>query len=161
VLLALYSNPQPGGVPILVAFYDMHGLQWDYSFPHLSSTEVKNAWTPPLQHTPSWRGTSLSTGTTLPLLYLYTHTHTHTHIYIYAHVCCAFGTRFVCGEGTTGHMSWVILSALLSKTYFFSSLRIIFQNRIHNVMNTHDLQMCPLLHGSDANHRGGSDTSTT
>jgi hypothetical protein len=20
-------------VPILVAFYDMHGLQWDYSFP--------------------------------------------------------------------------------------------------------------------------------
>jgi hypothetical protein len=32
-LLALCSNPQPGGVPILVAFYDMHGLQWDYSFP--------------------------------------------------------------------------------------------------------------------------------
>jgi hypothetical protein len=31
--LALCSNPQPGGVPILVAFYDMHGLQWDYSFP--------------------------------------------------------------------------------------------------------------------------------
>jgi hypothetical protein len=32
-LLALCSNPQPGGVPILVAFYDIHGLQWDYSFP--------------------------------------------------------------------------------------------------------------------------------
>jgi hypothetical protein len=32
-LLALCSNPQPGGIPILVAFYDMHGLQWDYSFP--------------------------------------------------------------------------------------------------------------------------------
>jgi hypothetical protein len=32
-LLALFSNPQPGEVPILVAFYDMHGLQWDYSFP--------------------------------------------------------------------------------------------------------------------------------
>jgi hypothetical protein len=32
-LLALRSNPKPGGVPILVAFYDMHGLQWDYSFP--------------------------------------------------------------------------------------------------------------------------------
>jgi hypothetical protein len=32
-LLALWSNPQPGGVPILVASYDMHGLQWDYSFP--------------------------------------------------------------------------------------------------------------------------------
>jgi hypothetical protein len=31
-LLALCSNPQPGGVPVLVAFYDMHGLQWDYSF---------------------------------------------------------------------------------------------------------------------------------
>jgi hypothetical protein len=31
-LLALCSNPHPGGVPILVAFYDMHGLQWDYSF---------------------------------------------------------------------------------------------------------------------------------
>jgi hypothetical protein len=29
-LLALCSNPQPRGVPILVAFYDMHGLQWDY-----------------------------------------------------------------------------------------------------------------------------------
>jgi hypothetical protein len=27
-LLALCSNPQPGGVPILVAFYDMHGIQW-------------------------------------------------------------------------------------------------------------------------------------
>jgi hypothetical protein len=26
-------NPQPGGVPILVAFYDMHGLQWNYSSP--------------------------------------------------------------------------------------------------------------------------------
>jgi hypothetical protein len=34
-LLALCSNPQHGGVPILVAFYDMHGLQWDYSFPRL------------------------------------------------------------------------------------------------------------------------------
>jgi hypothetical protein len=32
-LLALCSNPQPGEVPILVAFYDMHGLQWDYFFP--------------------------------------------------------------------------------------------------------------------------------
>jgi hypothetical protein len=32
-LLALCSNLQPGGVHILVAFYDMHGLQWDYSFP--------------------------------------------------------------------------------------------------------------------------------
>jgi hypothetical protein len=32
-LLALCSNPQPGGIAILVAFYDMHGLQWDYSFP--------------------------------------------------------------------------------------------------------------------------------
>jgi hypothetical protein len=32
-LLAFCFNPQPGGVPILVAFYDMHGLQWDYSFP--------------------------------------------------------------------------------------------------------------------------------
>jgi hypothetical protein len=32
-LLALCSKPQPGGVSILVAFYDMHGLQWDYSFP--------------------------------------------------------------------------------------------------------------------------------
>jgi hypothetical protein len=32
-LLALCSNPQPGGISILVAFYDMHGLQWDYSFP--------------------------------------------------------------------------------------------------------------------------------
>jgi hypothetical protein len=32
-LLALCSNLQPGGVPILVAFYDFHGLQWDYSFP--------------------------------------------------------------------------------------------------------------------------------
>jgi hypothetical protein len=32
-LLALCSNPQPGGVPISVAFYDMHGLQWVYSFP--------------------------------------------------------------------------------------------------------------------------------
>jgi hypothetical protein len=30
-LLPLCSNPQPGGVPILVTFYDMHGLQWDYS----------------------------------------------------------------------------------------------------------------------------------
>jgi hypothetical protein len=38
------TNPQPGGpglhiytprhrVPILVTFYDMYGLQWDYSFP--------------------------------------------------------------------------------------------------------------------------------
>jgi hypothetical protein len=32
-LLALCSNPPTWGVPILVAFYDMHGLQWDYSFP--------------------------------------------------------------------------------------------------------------------------------
>jgi hypothetical protein len=40
-LLALCSNPQPGGVPILVAFYDMHGLQWDYSCPRSSHGEVK------------------------------------------------------------------------------------------------------------------------
>jgi hypothetical protein len=26
-------HPPTWGVPILVAFYDMHGLQWDYSFP--------------------------------------------------------------------------------------------------------------------------------
>jgi len=26
-------QPPTWGVPILVAFYDMHGLQWDYSFP--------------------------------------------------------------------------------------------------------------------------------
>jgi hypothetical protein len=32
-LLALCSNTQRGGVPILVAFYDMHGLQWVHSFP--------------------------------------------------------------------------------------------------------------------------------
>jgi hypothetical protein len=32
-LLALCSNPQLEGVPILVVFYDMHGLHWDYSFP--------------------------------------------------------------------------------------------------------------------------------
>jgi hypothetical protein len=32
-LLALCSDLQPGGVPILLAFYDMHGLQWYYSFP--------------------------------------------------------------------------------------------------------------------------------
>jgi hypothetical protein len=26
-------QPPTWGVPILVAFYDMHGLQWDYSLP--------------------------------------------------------------------------------------------------------------------------------
>jgi hypothetical protein len=26
-------QPPTWGVPILVAFYDMHGLQWGYSFP--------------------------------------------------------------------------------------------------------------------------------
>jgi hypothetical protein len=38
-LLALCSNPQPRGVPILVAIYDMHGLQWDYSFPRSPHAE--------------------------------------------------------------------------------------------------------------------------
>jgi uncharacterized membrane protein YphA (DoxX/SURF4 family) len=41
-LLALCSNPHPGGVPILVAFYDMHGLQWDYSFPQSKHGEKEN-----------------------------------------------------------------------------------------------------------------------
>jgi hypothetical protein len=36
-LLTLCSNPQP----ILVAFYDMHGLQWDYSFPRSPHGECK------------------------------------------------------------------------------------------------------------------------
>jgi hypothetical protein len=29
-------------VPILVAFYDMHGLQWDYSFPRSPHGELKD-----------------------------------------------------------------------------------------------------------------------
>jgi hypothetical protein len=29
-------------VPILVAFYDMHGLQWDYSFPRSPHGELSN-----------------------------------------------------------------------------------------------------------------------
>jgi hypothetical protein len=47
-LLALCSNPQPGGVSILVAFYDMHGLQWDYSFPRSPQGET---WSLPLHKT--------------------------------------------------------------------------------------------------------------
>jgi hypothetical protein len=31
-------QPPTWGVPILVAFYDMHGLQWDYSFPRVCVT---------------------------------------------------------------------------------------------------------------------------
>jgi hypothetical protein len=40
-VLALCSNPQPGGVSILVAFYDMHELQWDYSFPRSPYGELR------------------------------------------------------------------------------------------------------------------------
>jgi len=35
-------QPQPGGVPILVAFYDMHGLQWDYSFPRSPHGDIND-----------------------------------------------------------------------------------------------------------------------
>jgi hypothetical protein len=44
-LLALCFNPQPRGVPVLVAFYDMHGLQWDYSFfPVTTQGNHSSAW---------------------------------------------------------------------------------------------------------------------
>jgi hypothetical protein len=45
-------------VPILVTFYDMHGLQWDYS---------------------------LIPATMRKYIYIYTHTHIHTHTYTHTH----------------------------------------------------------------------------